>query len=125
MAKPLFGNRTTNGVEGESIALLYNDFRYQPVFQAILTNVAKCSEKRNTLENANKKLIKDWVTVYKKADKTMKDERRLCGQGQELICTSGNQLYNVMRHSGNTYLVDLEEKSCSRCVTRQQLCLPC
>jgi hypothetical protein len=50
-ALPLFGIRTTNGVEGENNALVENDIRNQTVSQAIFTHIARCSEGRMEMES--------------------------------------------------------------------------
>jgi hypothetical protein len=49
--KPLWGIRTTNGVEGENNALLHTKMRNQPVFHAINTFVVRCSEMRTYMDH--------------------------------------------------------------------------
>jgi hypothetical protein len=61
--KPLFEIRTTNGDEGENNALLHNSLRHQTVFQAIITFVTKCSEKRKIMEEQNE----EWENCIRKA----------------------------------------------------------
>jgi hypothetical protein len=64
--KPLFGIQTTNDVEGGNSALLYNKFRTQTVYQAIITFIARCSEERTTSEADHKKLYENDVTVTRR-----------------------------------------------------------
>jgi Ulp1 protease family, C-terminal catalytic domain/MULE transposase domain len=122
--KPLWGIRTTNGVEGENNALLHNKMRNQPVFHAINTFVVRCSEMRTYMDHHSKKLLQEKVTVCDRAYNLIEEQQGLFHQYDVLRCESIGDIYNVVREGKSTTL-DMEKQSCSRCITRHQLSLPC
>jgi hypothetical protein len=125
-AKPLFGIRTTNGVEGENNALLQNDFRNQTVSQAIFTYIARCSEGRMKMESKIRILLEQNVNVTKRAISFINGERQYCSGHEVLKCGYGNDLYNGINTGKTTStLVDLKQKTCARCPVRHQMILPC
>jgi hypothetical protein len=123
-ATPLFGIRTTNGVEGENNAFLYIDLRHQTVFDAILSFITKCSEVRGKINSKYQKLKEKNATVSEKAQKVIESEEKKCSHYEVLKVSSDSEMYNVLGSTTST-MVDLGEKTCDRCALRNQLCLPC
>jgi hypothetical protein len=122
--KPLFGIRTTNGIEGENNALFHNDFCYQTVPQAMITFIARCSEIKGKMDTMCNKLLETKATVCEKAHSIIEVEHEQAGKYTVPKCNSDIDVYNVI-HSGRSNLVDLNSKLCSGCIVWNQLLLPC
>jgi hypothetical protein len=71
-----------------------------------------------------KQLIQEEVTVCDRAFTLIEEQQSLFHQYDALRCESVREIYNVVREGKSTTL-DMENKSCSRCITRHQLSLPC
>jgi hypothetical protein len=122
-AKPLFGIRTTNGIEGENNAMLYNDMRNQTVPQAIVTFISCCSEIWGNLKKYCKKLMSQNATICKNSQTIIEKEHIQSNNYRVLKCNSSGVLYNV-KYAGKSSLVDIMQKTCPSCVIRHQMDLP-
>jgi hypothetical protein len=122
--RPLFGLRTTNVVEGENYAILLNNLRHQPIFRAFHTFVVRCSLMRQDMDYTLKKLIEERVTVCERAHKLNEIEQGLSHLYTDIKCGSGDGIYNVV-YDGTSRTVNLVERTCTRCIERQQLKIPC
>ena len=128
-AKPLFGNRTTNGVEGENNAFLYNNLRHQTVRQAIITFMERCQQARESTTTLVDKCVQQGVTVCTRAATFLQKERKKANTNVVYECDSDRTTFNVkcITDGSSTMVSKLLENhmTCTSCIVREQLCLPC
>jgi hypothetical protein len=122
--RPLFGIRTTNAVEGENNAMLYNDMRHQAIAQAIVTFISQCSEVCANLEKYYEKLMNQNILICKYAQSIIKNERNKSSNYRVRMCNSNDYEFNVV-YCGKSSLVNIMTKQCCSCVIRHQLLLTC
>ena len=124
---PLFGIRTTNGVEGENNALLHNNLRQMTVEKSLITYIDRYLSIQQSLLLKTIKLKSDGHNVWGHARKLLGGEVRKSNLCRAVPCGSskGNNLFNVINSlTDSTYIVDMDNLRCT-CAVADQVKIPC
>jgi hypothetical protein len=121
---PLFGINCTHGIEGENYAYLHNNIRHEIVLNGAIAFMSRCTLVRTKLMEKFKNYLSTNATGTQKALEYINKEGQAMNNHIVSQIDPSQDIYNVVK-AGRTHIVDVNEKTCIRCLIQQQFELPC